>query len=147
MRLKIGFRGYEKEENTNMQVTEPVASTPVKSVYRYVFRVTAVHLRITTTDMITRVVTNPILAVHPNPIVRCIHIKAKRPRLRYSPPQRSPRTNPIPRKPNQANLKTNTVLRIMLTPMISITTTTMISTIMRMRRIIITSTMNKWVIV
>ena len=37
MKLKIGFRGYEKEENTNMQVTEPVVAAPVKSVVQVRF--------------------------------------------------------------------------------------------------------------
>lgn len=37
MKLKIGFRGYEKEENTNMHVTEPVVAAPVKSVVQVRF--------------------------------------------------------------------------------------------------------------
>ena len=37
MKLKIGFRGYEKEEDTNMHVTGYVAAAPVKSVVQVHF--------------------------------------------------------------------------------------------------------------
>ena len=37
MKLKIGFRGYEKEETTDLQVKEPAVSAPVKSVVQVRF--------------------------------------------------------------------------------------------------------------
>ena len=81
---------------------------------------------------LVQAVTNPIPAVHQT------RIKVKRPRPMFSPQQRNQRTNPTHQ--NRAKLRMNTVPRIMSMLMISTTTITMISTIMRMRRIIITST-------
>ena len=72
-----------------------------------------------------------------------IPIKGKPNHLLFSLLQKRVHTNPIPQNQSRVNLQMNTAQRITLTLTISTMTTTMISTIMRMRRIIITSTQIK----
>ena len=93
-------------------------------------------------DNVTRAATNPIPAVRPSPAVRHTTIKASRTHLLFSLQQRNPHTNPIPQNQSLVSQRMNTVPKTMLMLMISITTITMISTIMRTRRIIITSMRN-----